>query len=215
MLYFVNNTADISGDVLYGGRISNCRNFRFDHQFHYSQQTGLSVVSSDPIKVCFCESNRQNCSIRNVNITAIPGINVNISLATVGNKDGLTKGVIKLTTSDSSSTTVQTNNPRLNATCTNVTFKLRPNPSLNTTQVYVTLDSSISEPSSDPLAKVIEVNIESCPIGYPLVNNACSCRSEFNTSSITCDINTQIITRDDDMWIGYTMYCSIEQNYLL
>ena len=56
---------------------------------------------------------------------------------------------------------------------------------------------------------ICHINIESCPIGYPLVNNACSCRSELNTSSITCDINTQIITRDDDMWIGYTMYCRI------
>ena len=203
MFYFVNNTADISGDVLYGGRISGCSNFRFDHQFHYHQQTGLSVVSSDPIKVCFCVSNRQSCSIRNVYITAIPGINVNILLATVGNKDGLTKGVIKLITSDSSSSTVQTDNTRLNATCTNVTFKLRLNPSLNTLKVYVTLESSISEPSSDHLAKVIKVNIESCPIGFPLEKDTCVCRSELNTSSITCDINTQIITRDGDMWIGY------------
>ena len=205
MLYFVNNTADISGDVLYGGKISDCSYFDFDHQFYYPQQTGLSVVSSDPIQVCFCESNRQNCSIRNINITAIPGINVNISLATVGNKDGLTKGVIKLTTSDSSSSNVQTDNTRLNATCTNVTFKLRAKPSLNTTQVYVTSESLISELSSNDIhyVKVIEVNIESCPIGFPLINNACSCRSELNTSSIICDINTQIITRDGDMWIGY------------
>ena len=203
MLYFVNNTANISGDVLYGGRISHCINFHFGQNFHYPQQTGLSVVSSDPIQVCFCESNKQNCSIRNFNITAIPGINVNIPLATVGNKDGLTKGVIKLTTSDSSSSTVQTDNTRLNATCTNVTFNLIANPSLNTTQVYVTLDSSISGPSSDVYVKVIEVSIKSCPIGYPLLNDVCSCRSELNTSSITCDINTQIITRNGDMWIGY------------
>ena len=205
MLYFVNNTAYVSGDVMYGGKISNCLNFDFDHQFHYPQQTGLSVVSSDPIQACFCESNRQNCSIRNITITAIPGINVNISLATVGNKDGLTKGVIKLTTSDSSSSNVQTDNTRLNATCTNVTFKLRANPSLNTTQVYVTSEGLISELSSNDIhyVKVTEVNIESCPIGFPLINNACSCRSELNTSSITCDINTQIITRDGDMWIGY------------
>ena len=205
MLYFVNNTADVSGDVLYGSRISFCANFDFDHQFHYPQQRGLSVVSSDPIKVCFCESNRQNCSITNVNITAIPGINVNISLATVGNKDGLTKGVIKLITSDSSSSNVQTDNTRLNATCTNVTFKLRAKPSLNMTLVYVAPEGLISKflYNDAGYVKVIEVNIESCPIGYPLINNACSCRYELNTSSITCDINTQIITRDGDMWIGY------------
>ena len=203
ILYFVNNTADISGDVLYGGKIFNCIYFDFDHQFHYPQQTGLSVVSSDPIKVCFCVSNIQNCSITNINITVIPGINVNISLATVGNKDGLTKGVIKLTTSDSSSSTVQTDNTRLNATCTNVTFKLTANPSLNTTKVYVRVEDLISEPLSEVHPIFIDISIESCPIGYPLVNDACSCRSELNTSSITCDINTQIITRDGDMWIGY------------
>ena len=202
MLYFVNNTADVSGEVLYGGKISDCINFDFDQQFHYPQQTGLSVVSSNPIQVCFCESNRQNCSITNFNITAILGIDVNISLATVGNKEGLTKGVIKLTTSDSSST-VQTDNTRLNATCTNVTFNLKANPSLNTSKVYVTLESSISEPSSDLLAKVIEVSIEFCPIGFPLEKNACVCRSELNLPPITCNINTQIITRDGDMWIGY------------
>ena len=203
ILYFVNNTADISGDVLYGGIFSHCINFDFDHQFYYPQQTGLSVVSSDPIKACFCESNIQNCSITNINITAIPGINVNISLAIVGNKDGLTKGVIKLTTLDSSSSTVQTDNTRLNATCTNVTFKLTANPSLNTTNVDVTLEGFITEFSSEAYFIFIDISIESCPIGYPLINDTCSCRSELNTSSITCDINTQIITRDGDMWIGY------------
>ena len=53
MLYFVNNTADISGDVLYGGIIYDCVNFDFDQQFYHPQQAGLSVVSSDHIKVCF------------------------------------------------------------------------------------------------------------------------------------------------------------------
>ena len=203
MLYFVNNTANISGDVLYGGEIIKCMNFDFDHQFHYPQQTGLSKVSSNPIQVCFCESNIQNCSIANFNITAIPGINVNISLATVGNKDGLTKGMIKLTTFDNSSSTVQTENTRLNATCTNVTFKITANPSLNTSYIIVTLEDLLSGLSPDDYAKVIEVSIESCPIGFPLLNDACSCRAELNTSSITCDINTQIITRDGDVWIGY------------
>ena len=202
-LYFVNNTADISGDIMYGGNIDYCINKPdFDRIFHYPQQTGLSVVSSDPIKVCFCESDRQNCSIASINIMVMPGINVNISLATVGLRNGLTEGVIKLTISDSSST-LQTDNNRLNANCTDVTFTLRTSRSLNITKVYVTLESSVSELLSDPLAKVIEVTIESCPIGFPLVNDTCICSPELNSPSITCDINTQILTRDGDMWIGY------------
>ena len=35
------------------------------------------------------------------------------------------------------------------------------------------------------------------------MNDTCACRFEFNIPSITCDINTQIITRDGNIWIGY------------
>ena len=84
--------------------------------------------------------------------------------------------MIKLTTSDSSGLTVQTDNTRLNATCTNGTFQLRDNHS----QVYVTHKSSISELSSDDYDKVSEVSIESHPIGYPLVSDGCTCTSELS-----------------------------------
>ena len=205
-LYFVNNKAEISGDVLYGGNVDYCLDAHaFDNLFKYSQDTGSSsVVSSDPIQVCFCEPNGVNCSITNINISAMPGINVNVSLATVGSKEGLTKGVIKLTSSDSSSKAQIVNN-RLNANCTDVTFSVTANTSLNTTQVYVTLEKSI-KPLYDPFAKVIDITIQSCPIGFPLdiKNNTCVCRSELTKPpTINCDINTQIITRKGDLWIGY------------
>ena len=203
VLYFVNNTADISGDVIYGGKIDDCTSTLYLAQlFHYPQQTGLSVVSSDPIQVCFCQSNRPNCSITNISIFVTPGYDVNVSLAAVGMFDGLTQGVIKLNLSDNSSI-VQYNNDKLNAVCTNVTFTLRINPSLDTTQVYATLNSSITKPLYDPYVKVIEVTIKPCPNGFPLVNGKCSCRPELNLGSITCDTNTQVITRNGDMWIGY------------
>ena len=203
VLYFVNNTANISGDVLYGGKIDDCTNtLYFDHLFHYPQQTGLSVVSSDPIQVCFCESHEPNCSIKYISVFTIPGIDVNVSLATVGLKDSLKQGEIKLNSSDNSST-VQYDNNKLNANCTNITFKLITNHSWSKTQVYVTLKNSIHKPLYDPYTKVIEVTIDSCPIGYPLVNDTCICRSELNSNSITCDNKTLIITRDGDMWIGY------------
>ena len=48
--------------------------------------------------------------------------------------------------------------------------------------VNVIPEGIISQLSSDDYAKVIEVNIESCRIGYPLLNDACICRFELNTS---------------------------------
>ena len=73
---------------------------------------------------------------------------------------------------------------------------------MNTTLVYVRLERSISEHLSDPFAKVIEVTIEFCSNSYLLVNGTYVCRPELNSPSITCDINSQIITRDGDMWIS-------------
>ena len=201
LLYFTNNKADISGDVLYGGNIENCFNETdFETLFYYPQQEGNSVVSSDPIQVCFCESDIQNCSIANITMTTIPGIAVSVTLAIVGLKDGLTEGVVKLTSSDGS----YTEQTSLNAKCTNVTFK--PNVSLKTAQIYAKLENSFTDPS---LSKLIEVTTQSCPIGFMLGKDACVCRSELNLSSITCDINTQNITRNGDMWIGYKNGCLI------
>ena len=104
-----------------------------------------------------------------------------------------------------SSFKVQTVNTRLNSNCTDVTFSITTNSSLNTTRVYVTLEKSFL-PLYDPLGKVIEVTFQSCPFAFPLdiTNNACACIPELEkTPTISCDINTQTITRQGQMWIGY------------
>ena len=68
---------------------------------------------------------------------------------------------------------------------------------MNVTQVHVTLEN-LFLPLYDPLGKVIEVTFQSCPIAFPLdiTNNTCACMPELEkTPTITCDVNTQTITR--------------------
>ncbi|MCG8626828.1 MAG: hypothetical protein MJE68_33105, partial [Proteobacteria bacterium] len=73
MLEFVNNSAKVSGDALYGGDFDQCsttlsyylnktsinKGYHFSVDifnvlFNIEKQPGLSVISSDPRKVCFC-----------------------------------------------------------------------------------------------------------------------------------------------------------------
>ena len=61
----------------------------------------------------------------------MPEINVKVLLATFDLQNGTTEGVIKVTSSDSSST-VLTDDNRLNAICTNLTFVLKTNSLLDT-----------------------------------------------------------------------------------
>ena len=107
-----------------------------------------------------------------------------VLLATFGLQNCTTEGVIKVTSSDISST-VLTDKNRLNAICTNVTFVLKTNSLLDTAQVNATLGRSISATLYDTYANVIEVNIESCSNGnLLLVNGTCVCRLELNSSPI-------------------------------
>ena len=102
---FVNNSAKIDGDAIYGGSISTCytitkysyhgrlhmSNFPhiFDEIFNMSGQTGPSWVSSRPQGVCFCRKNEtvphKTCLTEHPVINVYPGANFNISAYTVGN----------------------------------------------------------------------------------------------------------------------------------
>ena len=195
-VYFVNNTAGISGDVLYGGNIEDCENIH-DYFYYFPQRTSHSI-SSDPTQVCFCESEILDCSIKSTNKTAIPGIGINVSLAAVGSLNGLTIGKIRLMEYSTNINTIH----EISAHCTNITYVASALMNTMQTQIYATLDLIIN-PILDSMAKIIKVTILSCPIGFLLVNNACVCRPELTEPPISCDINTQVITREGDLWIGY------------
>ena len=67
-LTFINNTAGRGGDVLYGGLVAlgydgdwNCL-LRFKNISDMSQQSGLSLISSTPSRVCLCnETGQPDC----------------------------------------------------------------------------------------------------------------------------------------------------------
>ena len=203
-LYFINNSANISGDVLYGGNVDSCSdNYSFKSIFNYTlQQTGLSVVSSDPIQICFCESEIPVCSKKYDNKTVLPGRRFNISLAAVGSQNGTTTAAVQLTEyPNKMNSIVKKLSPH---NCTNITYMFNiTNEFLTTAQVYATLATGIY-PSNDPFAKIINATIDYCPIGFKLNSGTCGCRSELlRDNETSCDINTQNILRGGNLWIGY------------
>ena len=79
--------------------------------------------------------------------SAIPGFDVNVSLATVGlklNSLDINSSIAQSDNNRLNANCVQTDSNRLNSTCTDVIFTLRTNASLNTTQVYVTFQREIN-----------------------------------------------------------------------
>ena len=52
---------------------------------------------------------------------------------------------------------------------------------------------------------------ETCPCGFTIVNGSCECDPRLKEAfpTITCDVNTQTITRPGDCWIGLSTQCEI------
>ena len=97
---FANNSAGIGGDILYGGQVA----FGLDGQWNCLEsfknisnisQNGLSVVSSDPFRVCLCnETGQPDCPVLvdPKPRTVSPGQTINISAVVVGQNFGTVAG---------------------------------------------------------------------------------------------------------------------------
>ena len=102
-LTFINNTAGKGGDVLYGGLVAlgydgdwNCL-LSFKNISDISQQSGLSVISSDPSRVCLCkETGQPDCLTVADPTTRVmyPGQTITIPAVVVGQDFGTVTGSV-------------------------------------------------------------------------------------------------------------------------
>ena len=208
---FSGNTADIAGTVLYGGNVSSCisynyqqisSNERFEMTFDYSAQTGPSVISSEPTDVCFCNDNNTiNCSQTQLTMTAYPGEEINISVVTVGQLNGVAPAVLQIR-----SLGTRVSNSVLHYSsatkCKTIAF----------TSIYTLYTLNVFKFES---SKLLNISLSNCPLGFEISNKTRSCDCEelrHTTTTITCDVATKMITRQGDMWIGNISDCVIVHN---
>lgn len=102
-LTFANNSADKGGDVLFGGLVAlgydgdwNCL-LSFKNISDMSQQSGLSLISSNPSRVCLCHNETQpDClSVTGSETYNIyPGQSITLPAAVVGQDFGTMTGVV-------------------------------------------------------------------------------------------------------------------------
>ena len=100
---FINNTAGRGGDVLYGGLVAlgydgdwNCL-LRFKNISDMSQQSGLSLISSAPSRVCLCnESGQPDClTVADPTTHVIyPGKTITIPAVVIGEDFGTAIGSV-------------------------------------------------------------------------------------------------------------------------
>ena len=213
-VYFFDNQASEAGTALFGGKIY-CELFNtqffsskqiFEEIFDYSTQTGPSVISSEPTDVCFCDGNNTiNCSRTQLTMTAYPGEEINISVVTVGLKNGVAPAILQIQSLLDEGTTVRKHELYNTSAmeCTTIAF----------TAIY---DSYVLKVLYMDNHILLNVSLSKCPLGFEVSakTKACDCEEALkqSVSNISCDAATSTISRQRGIWIGNISDCLIRSN---
>ena len=236
---FVNNSAKLAGDAIYGGSIDHCYTlvtfsyngsdetsfnnlYIFRAVFDMQKQGGLSSISSNPRGICFCDSAHgvEICKKVSVSYTIFPGQKFNISLTTIGQLNGTTYGLIdaNIVNGHPTDELISSNNLRAHKGCTNMTYKVLSAEKKATVTVNFTVVTTDINAYYNPINASLVLSLLSCPLGFKLTKKQCDCdpllQSKDMLNPVKCNIDTQVIhvQPNNQLWFGCNRHNSVNQS---
>ena len=206
---FTENRASAGGAILYGGALQLCQVLLSDNIYAdgkeylesistFTNYVESSSISSNPLKVCFCEGISINCSKNVERIRIQRGRQFNVSLVTLGQYDTPATSAVRAATFGYNTTIIPFNNIN-SGVCDEVGFQLL------TIDVYIVMTLFPDGPciNVSNIHKSIEVTLDPCPPGFSLDGDHCECEKRLLEldASINCDIETGLIKRPGYSWI--------------
>ena len=88
-LFFMNNTAEVAGTTLFGGRVDR------GLLFLVNTDDDPSNIASEPTRVCPCEYSIPNCNLTSVMVSHYPRKRYEFEAVTVGQKLGTVPSVVQ------------------------------------------------------------------------------------------------------------------------
>ena len=193
----------------------------FKIAFHlYRNISDLSQISSNPYRVCLCNSTTIDCTVTNYDITAYPGQTFHIPAVAVGQMLGTVPStVLSEFLGDNRDSTLggleQTQ--QVQRTCTDLHFTI-----FSTNVVEIIQLKTVERPDipqedapwfsgstevrlllSDLL---LNVTLLPCPLGFVFQDGSCdNCHHTLLRYNIPCDIDTQTIQRRSQLWVHATI----------
>ena len=237
LIHLHNNTANNSGNAVYGGAVDYCymygeyvRNINktrvFDNTFDIVPSNQNSI-SSNPIKVCFCSSGAPNCgrsTFWNYTRPVYPGGSLSVTVVVVGQKDGPVPGLVVAKSEDEEVRIVRKSN-LINSTCTEINYTIF---STSDEERQVRFDFTVENIEfknaiiDSGVKATLPVQIANCPYGFSVSNSSGECWCNSWVSSLkgaTCNISTNSIQRERNStwWLGrsqnqsiYTEFCPFD-----
>ena len=249
-LLFINNTAMYGGNAIYGESIENCSTGMSEGrggttggnvltqpgpvQFHFepNSSSDISVISSQPSRVCVCENGHPNCSKAYISTSVIPGQAITLPLVTVGHWLGAVRGLVfarVLLKQPNQSYHIAgdaRSQPTSAQQCQNINFAISS--SANTaiaalTSANVTVpyfDSQILNYAMNNLTTIQEVflsfpvyvNISflDCSLGslFDEESHMCRCSPVLTNRDVQCNILGQTVSLPGNVWVSVSLNSS-------
>ena len=234
----LNNNTATAGSAVYGGSVDYCyffgRHFNpnktkvFDTLFNItSSHNDLSNVSSNPLRVCFCdETGMPNCNERQINHPMYSGTTLSVSAVVVGQRYGPVPGIViariePRTDVQSALEYLQDSQPINSTNCTDLTYTVYSN--VSTSNVTFNLSVANTDFRDAVIDSVMQISIiahlQPCPIGFELRyynHYECTCAQvlQDQLKDVTCNISTTSVHRisNSTWWLGLVAPCTIMHN---
>ena len=221
VITFMNNTAALGGCDLYGGTIDSCRlqNTELADMTSgevFDRVTGSELqplsISSEPLRVCLCRNNSPICGDSDILVgsydnAVYPGQSLQISVATFGQRNGRTAGIIR---AQAFNNLIQFQDceiiQRTSTSYTTLNYTLLTD-SLGAEEKITLFADGPCQGEEGFLE--IRVSIYPCPPGFQLSGKICVCHERLNDfTDITCNITNKTILRPRgaEFWVGYNKY---------
>ena len=229
---FINNTAVVAGNDVYGGTIVNCfLNTTYipneQHKCNHISAVFKPGISSDPYSVYLCI---RNSTTNQTSIALYPGQYFNLTLSTTGYCNHFSPGFLDITMSTGLRIEAGVHTLLINSLCQEVSFK----PSLllqniSNGQMIV----SIANPKFDKNSPLtVDIDVLACPHGMQVGDTGiCQCEKDIadTLKHIQCNISwmpNPFIKSAGNYWLHYDTenncsvianicpldYCSIDSN---
>ena len=206
-LVFVNNSARIRGNVLYGGLLNKC-NFSSNTYTSALELFKMSIlqrkgnvghsITSDPTRLCFCNISRRSCRKVAQSRSIFPGQQVEVSVLAV-DQCGLTIPTL-IHTRIHSGNTSETISYETGENCTSRNYSITPKNLFNQLELYP------NNRSGNTIRLLVNITLKSCPIGFEQSNftGECICDHRIWQYTNSCDIDRQAILRNASttFWLG-------------
>ena len=238
---FTSNIAGNAGDDIYGASLKDCslESNKYNNNIihRYESASAVSLVSSDPLRICVCDNNGNGtyvpqCNKTNLSREVFPGEIFNLSVAIVGWDFDITNGMIYLRVNSSS--IPESNSVADGKKCTNVSYSL---PSHNQLPEHMKIYLTPVNPTTDFLDHLLkcderddkdcihympviyDITLSQCPPGFYLSNQRCNCYllgEVFKDCHISTGIGyflwnrTAWVSTTNDNGVVYARYCPFD-----